>query len=105
MVLFYTLVQNYYLGLHLCDKVFQSASNSIKIKNLMSSLGFIHPIVLQSMFIFKNPGVGGEVVPHQDSTFIYTQPLSTVGFWFALDDCNLENGTLEFIPGSHKGIN
>jgi ectoine hydroxylase-related dioxygenase (phytanoyl-CoA dioxygenase family) len=50
----------------------------------------------------KHPGVGGEVVPHQDSTFLFTEPNSTIGFWFALDDCTPENGTLSFIPGSHK---
>ena len=32
------------------------------------------------MFIFKPPGIGGEVGWHQDSTFIHTRPLSTVGF-------------------------
>ena len=43
------------------------------------------------------------VVPsHQDSVFVYTDPPSAVGFWFALEDCTTTNGCLSFVPGSHK---
>jgi hypothetical protein len=30
------------------------------------------------MYIFKQPGIGGEVVPHQDSTFLWTDPNPSV---------------------------
>ncbi len=40
--------------------------------------------------------------PHQDSTFLYTNPPSAVGFWYALEDATLENGCLSFLPGSHR---
>uniref|UniRef100_H0WTR7 Phytanoyl-CoA dioxygenase domain-containing protein 1 n=1 Tax=Otolemur garnettii TaxID=30611 RepID=H0WTR7_OTOGA len=44
----------------------------------------------------------GHVSPHQDTTFLYTEPLGRVlGIWFALEDATLENGCLWFIPGSH----
>jgi len=57
------------------------------------------------MVIFKQPFIGGEVVPHQDSTFLHTEPHSATGLWFALEDCHLHNGCLEFVPGSHtKGL-
>lgn len=39
---------------------------------------------------------------HQDSTFLYTDPPSAVGFWYALEDATAENGCLSFLPGSHK---
>ena len=39
---------------------------------------------------------------HQDSVFLYTNPPSAVGFWFALEDCTKTNGCLSFVPGSHK---
>jgi phytanoyl-CoA hydroxylase len=54
------------------------------------------------MYIFKPPHIGGEVVCHQDSTYIYTDPESCIGFWFALEDATLENGCMHFIPGGHK---
>jgi ectoine hydroxylase-related dioxygenase (phytanoyl-CoA dioxygenase family) len=66
------------------------------------SLGFSDPRCLQSMVICKQPEIGGAVPPHQDSTFLYTNPPSAVGFWYALEDATLENGCLSFLPGSHK---
>eukprot|EP01026_Neomeris_dumetosa_P031976 TRINITY_DN25346_c0_g1_i1.p4 TRINITY_DN25346_c0_g1~~TRINITY_DN25346_c0_g1_i1.p4 ORF type:complete len:153 (-),score=29.39 TRINITY_DN25346_c0_g1_i1:358-816(-) len=58
------------------------------------------------MYIFKQPGIGGEVVAHQDSTFLRTQPEdSCVGLWFALEDATLVNGCLWALPASHtKGV-
>jgi len=54
------------------------------------------------MIICKQPEIGGRVPPHQDSTFLYTDPPSAVGFWYALEDCTVENGCLSFAAGSHK---
>ncbi|KAH8671255.1 phytanoyl-CoA dioxygenase [Xylariales sp. PMI_506] len=66
------------------------------------ALGFQDPRVLQSMVICKQPEIGGAVPPHQDSTFLYTDPPSAVGFWYALEDATAENGCLSFLPGSHR---
>ena len=54
------------------------------------------------MVICKQPEIGGAVRPHQDSTFLYTNPPSAVGFWIALEDATAENGCLSFAKGSHK---
>ncbi|XP_039085584.1 phytanoyl-CoA dioxygenase domain-containing protein 1 isoform X2 [Hyaena hyaena] len=46
----------------------------------------------------------GHVNPHQDATFLYTEPLGRLlGIWMALEDATLDNGCLWFIPGSHTG--
>jgi phytanoyl-CoA hydroxylase len=66
------------------------------------SIGFSDPRVLQSMVICKQPEIGGAVPPHQDSTFLYTDSPSAVGFWYALEDATAENGCLSFAAGSHK---
>ncbi|EMR66031.1 putative phytanoyl- dioxygenase protein [Eutypa lata UCREL1] len=66
------------------------------------AVGFRDPRVLQSMVICKQPEIGGAVPPHQDSTFLYTDPPSAVGFWYALEDATAENGCLSFLPGSHR---
>ncbi|KAI1438351.1 phytanoyl-CoA dioxygenase [Xylaria sp. CBS 124048] len=66
------------------------------------SLGFRDPRCLQSMVICKQPEIGGAVPPHQDTTFLYTDPPSAIGFWYALEDATAENGCLSFLPGSHK---
>ena len=43
------------------------------------------------------------VVPHQDGTFLITQPSNVIGIWIALEDATIDNSCLWFIPGSHKG--
>ena len=37
-----------------------------------------------------------------DSTFLYTEPQSVVGFWFAIEDAHCGNGCLGGLPGEHK---
>ncbi|KAG7670139.1 putative Phytanoyl-CoA dioxygenase [Nannochloris sp. 'desiccata'] len=76
--------------------------NNPKIASLLRPLGYRRPLPVQSMFIFKQPGIGGEVLPHQDSSFLATEPLNTViGLWLALEDATVENGCLWALPGSH----
>jgi phytanoyl-CoA hydroxylase len=89
-------------AMHDLDPVFDSFSRTPKLAALVESLGYEEPGIIQSMYIFKPPRIGGEVVCHQDSTFIYTEPESCTGFWFALEDATLENGCMHFIPGAHK---
>jgi phytanoyl-CoA hydroxylase len=55
------------------------------------------------MYIFKQPGIGGEVRWHQDATFFETTPISVTTFWFALEDATIENGCLWVEPGGHRG--
>ncbi|HEY5445696.1 MAG TPA: phytanoyl-CoA dioxygenase family protein, partial [Pyrinomonadaceae bacterium] len=88
-------------ALHDLDPVFDRFSRSDKIKQLSADLGIENPLLLQSMYIFKQPNIGGEVTCHQDSTFLYTEPNEIVGLWFALEDATLENGCLWAIPGGH----
>ena len=45
------------------------------------------------------------MVPHQDSTFLYTTPDTTIGVWIALEDSTVDNGCLWTLPGEHtKGV-
>jgi len=89
-------------AMHDLDPVFENFSRTPELAQISKEFGFKDPRILQSMFIFKQPYIGGEVVCHQDATFLHTQPLSVKGFWFALEDATTENGCLWAIPGGHK---
>lgn len=89
-------------GLHILDDKFQKITINDTISGICHQLGFHDPRALQSMVITKQPEIGNAVPPHTDSEFLYTDPITCVGFWFALEDCTVKNGCLEFIPGSHK---
>lgn len=90
-------------GLHIHDKEFRDFTFSERLRNVAQSLGaHKDPRVLQSMVICKQPSIGGAVPSHNDSTFLYTNPPSAIGFWFALEDCTTKNGCLSFLPKSHR---
>ena len=89
-------------ALHDLDPVFDRFSRTNSIEQLALELGVDNPLLLQSMYIFKQPHIGGEVNCHQDSTFLYTEPHNILGLWFALEDATLENGCLWVLPGGHK---
>ena len=90
-------------ALHDLDDSFIQFSKNEDLDQIAKAIGFEDPKLLQSMYIFKQPKIGGEVVCHQDSTFLLTEPESTVGIWLALEDANKENGCLQVARGGHKG--
>lgn len=89
-------------ALHDLDSIFYCFSRLHKIAMLADELGLIDPLIVQSMYICKQPLIGGEVTCHQDSTFLYAKEKPVVGFWFALEEATLENGCLWVIPGGHR---
>jgi len=89
-------------ALHDLDPLFDRFSRNDKVRDLAKAIGLENALLVQSMYIFKQPNIGGEVTSHQDSTFIYTEPIDIAGLWFALEDATIENGCLWAIPGGHR---
>jgi phytanoyl-CoA hydroxylase len=90
-------------ALHDLDPVFERFSRDPKLAAVARDIGLAEALVWQSMYIFKQPGIGGEVRWHQDATFFDTTPISVTTFWFALEDATIENGCLRVEPGGHRG--
>ena len=90
-------------AMHDLDIDFYNFSHRADLDLIAKAIGIKKPLLMQSMYIFKQPNIGGEVVCHQDSTFLYTEPDSVVGFWVALEDANIDNGCLWVAEGGHKG--
>jgi phytanoyl-CoA hydroxylase len=72
------------------------------VAETLSRLGVRRPELWQTMYIFKQPGIGGEVRWHQDATYLHTRPPSVVGLWVAVEDASKENGCLWVQPGGHR---
>ncbi len=89
-------------ALHDLDPVFEAFSRTPALAALVEALGLAEPQLMQSMYICKQPLIGGEVRCHQDSTYLHTEPEAMVGLWFALEDARLDNGCLWAIPGGHR---
>lgn len=90
-------------AMHDLDPVFERFSRGPALAELARDLGLSAPQIWQSMYIFKQPGIGGEVGWHQDATFFDTTPITVTTFWFALEDATLNNGCLWTEPGGHCG--
>ncbi|MGA1139471.1 MAG: phytanoyl-CoA dioxygenase family protein [Ilumatobacteraceae bacterium] len=89
-------------AMHDLDPVFDSFSRTPELAAVASDIGMRDPVLLQSMYIFKQPHIGGEVTCHTDHTYLWTEPQSVVGFWFAIDDATNENGCMWALPGGHR---
>lgn len=89
-------------ALHDLDPTFAAFSRAPKLSKAAADLGLRAPVLMQSMYIFKHAHIGGEVVCHQDATYLYTEPVSVVGFWFALEDATVDNGCMWALPGGHR---
>ena len=63
-------------ALHERDPEFAAFSHGPDWAELASDLGLAAPQLWQSMFIFKQPGIGGEVRWHQDATFLHSDPIT-----------------------------
>jgi phytanoyl-CoA hydroxylase len=89
-------------AMHDLDPVFDAFSRTPALAAVARDAGLAEPRLLQSMYIFKQPRIGGEVVCHTDHTYLWTDPPSATGFWFAIDDATTENGCMWALPGGHR---
>jgi len=89
-------------ALHDVDPIFSCFSRMSRLAAVAEDLGMPDPLLLQSMYICKQPFIGGEVTCHQDSTYLYVEDQPCMGLWFALEDATLQNGCMWAIPGGHR---
>ena len=88
-------------AMHDLDPVFERFSRDPRLHDLVLELGLAQPRVYQSMYIFKQPRIGGEVRWHQDATYFDTEPISVTTLWFALERADRANGCLWVQRGGH----
>ncbi|MGK0269008.1 MAG: phytanoyl-CoA hydroxylase [Paraglaciecola sp.] len=86
-------------ALHQLVPEFKTFSHSQKIKSIALALGLQRPQIHQSMYIFKQPKIGGVIRWHQDASYFFSTPLSVVTFWLAVEDATLQNGCLQVQSG------
>jgi phytanoyl-CoA hydroxylase len=89
-------------AMHDLDPVFERFSRDRRLHDLALELGLAEPRVVQSMYIFKQPRIGGEVRWHQDATYFDTDPVSVTTLWFALERADRTNGCLWVQRGGHR---
>ena len=86
-------------ALHNLDPVFKQFSHNVRIKAIVQALGCAEPQIYQSMYIFKQPKIGGVIRWHQDATYFYTTPITVTTLWFAVEDATIQNGCIQVKKG------
>ena len=89
-------------AMHDLDPEFDAFSRDPRLEAIAEQIGLRDPLLYQSMYIFKQPHIGGEVNWHQDAAFFDTDPPTVTAFWFALEDAGRSNGCLWVQPGGHR---
>jgi phytanoyl-CoA hydroxylase len=88
-------------ALHDLQPEFNAFCRQSIFPEVLHALGYHDPRLWQSMYIFKQPRIGGEVRWHQDASYLMTKPASVIGFWVAVEDAHRDNGCLWVQPGGH----
>jgi phytanoyl-CoA hydroxylase len=70
-----------------------------RLRDVMNDFLGEEPLAAQTMFYFKPPGARGQAL-HQDQMYLRARPGTCVAAWLAVDDCEIENGCMEIVPGS-----
>jgi phytanoyl-CoA hydroxylase len=89
-------------AMHDLDPVFERFSRDPRLHDLARELGIAEPRIYQSMYIFKQPHIGGEVRWHQDATYFDSDPVTVTTLWFALERADRTNGCLWVQRGGHR---
>ena len=66
------------------------------------AIGYENPWLWQTMYIYKQPRIGGEVRWHQDASYLHSKTSPVIGVWVAVEDATLDNGCLWVAPGAHR---
>lgn len=69
---------------------------------ILRDIGMQSPQLWQTMYIFKQPQIGGEVRWHQDASYLIAGEPGVVGCWIAVEDASKSNGCLWVQPGGHR---
>ncbi len=72
-----------------------------RLNRWLTGLAGIEPYAVQTMLYFKPAGARGQAL-HQDQYYLRVQPGTCMAAWLALDDCDIENGCLQVVPGTQS---
>lgn len=89
-------------AMHDLHPVFRAFCRQPLFGKVLRDIGYQAPLLWQTMYIFKQPHIGGEVRWHQDGSYLISEPSAVTGIWIAIEDANRDNGCLWVQPGGHR---
>ncbi len=89
-------------AMHDLNPAFSAFCQQPLFGQILRDIGYKAPTLWQTMYIFKQPHIGGEVRWHQDGSYLISDPSTVTGIWIAIEDANRDNGCLWVQPGGHR---
>jgi phytanoyl-CoA hydroxylase len=89
-------------AMHDLNPAFKAFCQQPLFGQVLRDVGYKAPVLWQTMYIFKQPHIGGEVRWHQDGSYLISDPSTVTGIWIAIEDANRDNGCLWVQPGGHR---
>jgi phytanoyl-CoA hydroxylase len=89
-------------AMHDLSPVFKAFCQLPIFAQVLRDIGYQNPLLWQTMYIFKQPQIGGEVRWHQDASYLISEPGNVTGVWIAVEDAHCGNGCLWVQPGGHR---
>ncbi len=87
------------------EEIFKNWMTNDEIKPILQQLLNKEPVLVlahHNSIMTKMPSDSSRTPWHQDSRYWSYENSNLISVWLSLDDEIIENGLLEFIPGSHK---
>jgi phytanoyl-CoA hydroxylase len=88
------------IHMHRWDDISLRWMTDDRLNACMTGLLGSEPFAVQTMLYFKPPQARGQAL-HQDQFYLRVQPGTCMAAWMALDPCDVENGCMQIVPGSH----
>jgi ectoine hydroxylase-related dioxygenase (phytanoyl-CoA dioxygenase family) len=89
------------IHMHRWDQISLDWMIDKRINEILTALLGMEPYAVQTMLYFKPAGARGQAL-HQDQYYLKVQPGTCMAAWMALEDCDVENGCLQIVKGSHN---
>ena len=89
------------IHMHRWDDISMRWMTDDRLNACMTGLLGSEPFAVQTMLYFKPPKARGQAL-HQDQFYLRVQPGTCMAAWMALDPCDVDNGCIQIVPGSHK---
>jgi len=85
------------------DEAFRAHAMYPRLLDIVAELIGTPFSLYETQAFLKPPAVGSPKPPHQDNAYFMVTPADAViTCWGAVDDATLENGCMQYYPGSHK---
>ena len=89
------------IHMHRWDDISLRWMTDDRLNACMTGLLGREPFAVQTMLYFKPPKARGQAL-HQDQFYLRVHPGTCMAAWMALDPCDVDNGCIQIVPGSHN---